>query len=203
MDGDEDVARLDAVHFGGAFNDAHGTRADLLADGAALAEQAALGLERVAKLHVGLVLLGLHRFGTGLKDVDLAVVAVLAPLDVHRTTVVLFNDAGEAGELDHVFVRDGELAAVFGRHVDRADRAARGLVGFELHLDELGAERLADDRILAGIKNGLVDIEFVRIHGALNDGFAQTVGSGDEDHLIKAWITVPAGSLITESLPQV
>ena len=183
---DENVAGLNAIHFSGAVDDADRARADLLADGAALTEQAALGLERVAELHVGLVLLGLHRFRTGLKDVDLAVVAVLAPLDVHRTTVVLFNDAGEAGQFDHVFVGDGELAAVFGRDIDRADRAADGLVGFELHLDELGAERLADDRILAGIKDGLVDVELVGVHGALDHGFAEAVGGGDEDHLVEA-----------------
>ena len=42
--------------------------------------------------------LGFHGFGTGLQDVELAVQAVLASLDVHRALVVLFDDHGLAGE---------------------------------------------------------------------------------------------------------
>ena len=183
---DEDVARLDAVHFGGGFDDAHRTLTDLLTDGAALNEEAALALQRVAQLHVGALLLGLHGFGTGLQDVDLAVDAVLAPFDVHRTSVVLFNDAGELGEFDHVFVGDREAAAGVGVDFDFAHRTARSARRVEFHLEELAAERLADDRILARFKHGLVHVEFVGVDGALHDHFAEAVGSRDEDHLIEA-----------------
>ena len=184
--GDQHVARLDALHLGSALDDAHGTGADLLADGAALGEHAALALEGVLDLDVGVLLAALHGLGTGLQDVDLAVNAVLAPLDVHRAAVVLLNDAGELGELDHVLVGEGEAVAVRFGHVHRAHGAAGSLVKVKLHLDELAAERLAHDRILALGKDGLVHVELVGVHGALHDGFAKAVAGRDEHNLVKA-----------------
>src|SRR5690606_24860027 len=94
--GDENVAGLHLVHFRGVGHHAHLAGADLLADGAARDQHFAGGLQAVAFLYVVAALLRLHRLGAGLKDVDLAVDAVTAPLDVHRAAVVLFNDDGIA-----------------------------------------------------------------------------------------------------------
>ena len=184
--GDEHVARLHAVHFSSALNDADFALADLLTDGAALREEAALGAERILDLDLNALLLRLHRFRTSLKDVDLAVGAVLAPFDVHRAAVVLLDDAGELREFDHVVVGDCELAAVFLRNINRTDRAARRSVGFKFHADQLRAERLADDRELAFVEGGLEDVELVRVHRALHDRLAEAVRSRDEDHLVEA-----------------
>jgi hypothetical protein len=44
------------------------------------------------------LLLALHRLGARLQDVELAVGAVLAPLDVHRAAVVLLDDQRVLGQ---------------------------------------------------------------------------------------------------------
>src|SRR5690606_22557003 len=69
------------------------------------------------------------------------------------------------------------------RHVDRTYRTTFRALGVELHLDQLGPDPTAHDRILAGFQRGLEYIEFVRIDRPLNNGFAQTVRRGDEDHI--------------------
>ena len=127
----------------------------------------------------------LHRFRTGLQDVDLAVDTVFTPFDIHRTAVVFFNDGGKLGQFDHVSVSDGELTAVSIAHVNRADAAAVLGIGVEFHLDQLAAQVAADDREVALFKHGLVNIEFIGVHSALNNGFTQAVACRDEDHLIK------------------
>ena len=184
--GDKHVALLHAIHFGGAVNDAHGTRTDLLTDGAALYQNLALAVQCVALLHVGSGLTALDRFRTSLKDVDLTVETVLAPFDVHRTTVVLFNDAGELGEFHHVFVSDGEATAVFIGNIERTHRTAGLAFRIEFHLDELAAERLADDRLLALFEHGLMHIELIGVDCTLNHGLTETVAGRHEHNLIKA-----------------
>ncbi len=89
--GDEDVAGLHAVHLGGVAHDADHAGTDLLADRAAVGERLAVLLEAVL-LHHQAGVLALHRLGARLQDVELAVDAVLAPLDVHRAAVVLLDD---------------------------------------------------------------------------------------------------------------
>src|SRR3546814_19358848 len=59
-------------------------------------------------------------FGASLKDVDLAIQTVAAPLDVHRTLVMLFDDDGVARQLDDFFVGQ-RVAVAFGyRHIHGA-----------------------------------------------------------------------------------
>ena len=157
-----------------------------MSDSTPLNEQAAFGAKRVFRLNFHGLLLALNGFRTSLKNVDLAVGAVLAPFDIHRATVVLLDDAGKFGEFDHVFVGNGETAAIFRIHIHGTNRAADGGIRFKLHADQFGTKRLADDRELAGIKRGLKDIELIGIDSALHDGFAEAVGCGDEDHLVEA-----------------
>ena len=52
-----------------------------------------------------------------LEDVDLAVGAVLAPLDVHRPSVVVFDDQGVAGQFGHVGIGQRVAAAQLGGSV--------------------------------------------------------------------------------------
>src|SRR6185436_10672173 len=83
--GDENVALLHLRHLRSVGDDAHVAAADLVADRPAADEDARAALEREALLH--LALLRLHRLRPRLQDVDAAVVAVPAPLDVHRPAV--------------------------------------------------------------------------------------------------------------------
>ena len=108
--GDEHVTRLDLVHFLRVLDDTHRADTDLLANGAAGGEHLGEGLE-LELFNLAGAGLRLHGFRTGLQDVELAVDAILAPLDVHRTTVVLFDDHRVAGQFHDFFVVDGELVA--------------------------------------------------------------------------------------------
>src|SRR5690606_28246038 len=148
--GDEHVAGLDLVHLRDVADQSHRTRAYLLADGAAGDQHTAGGLELVTLLHIRIALLRLHGFGTRLQDVDLAVDAVTAPLDVHGTLVVLLDDHRIAGQLDDFFVGQREAVALAGGDVHRAHGTPFRTLRVELHLDEFGANTAAYDGILAG-----------------------------------------------------
>ena len=151
-----------------------------------------LPFERVALL--GLAgRLALHRLGPRLQDVELAVDAVLAPLDVHRPAVVLLDDERVAGELGDVVVGEREAVALLGGGVERGDELAAGgaiLGRGERHADQLRAEVPADDRLLAVPERRLVDVELVGIDGALDDRLAEPVARGDEDDVGKAALGV-------------
>jgi hypothetical protein len=182
--GDQHVAGLHAIHFRRIVNHTHRTRADLLADRATSCEHVRLTLQLEAHLSLANCL-ALHRFGTCLQDENLAIAAVLAPLDVHWTLIMLFDDHRVLRELDHVFVGDGKAVALLVRYIDRL-HATRFAGLRELHLDELRADRAADDRVLALFERSLEDVELVRIHGALNDRFAKTVARRDEHGVLEA-----------------
>ena len=163
----------------------HRAGADLLANGATFDEDRPRALQRVALLDLALRL-ALHRLGTGLQDVELAVGAVLAPLDVHRPAVVVLDDHGIARQFHHVGVGEREAVALLRRGVDGRDELAAGgmLVGRgEAHADELRAEIPAHDGLLAVLQGRLVHVELVGVDGALHHGLAEAVARGDEDHL--------------------
>ncbi len=186
--GHQHIAWLHAVHLGRIVNHAHRTRADLLTDCAARNDDLRLTLQLEALLSLARSL-ALHRFRTRLQDEDLAVAAVLAPFDVHRTLVMLFDDHRILRQFDHVFIRDREAVALLMRDVDRLHAARLARLG-EFHLDQLGADRATDDRILALRKRGFVDVELVRIDRALHDGFTQTIARGDEHRVLEAGFRV-------------
>src|SRR3546814_7695386 len=86
------------MHFFARTQKTYGASADLLTDRAAFGERGAFAaLELVAAQHVDRRA-RLHGFRTRLQDVQLAVDAILAPLDVHRPAVVLLDDEGLGGE---------------------------------------------------------------------------------------------------------
>src|SRR6185437_1141480 len=94
--GDQHVAVLHLVHVAQRADHAGFAGADLLADRAAFGQHLAF-LAEVEALQLGRVRTRLHRFRARLHDVDLAGVAVLRPLDVHRAAVVFFDDQRLAG----------------------------------------------------------------------------------------------------------
>src|SRR5690606_30944651 len=135
-------------------------RADLLADGTAFADHLAARAEHEALDLRGLAA-RLHRLRARLHDEELAGVAVLGPLDVHRAAVVLLDGQRLAGQLVHVLVIDREAVAQLFRRVLVA-HALAGLVGID-HADLLGAQRATQDGRQLPAQRGLVDIELVRI----------------------------------------
>src|ERR1019366_5748958 len=131
----------------------------------------------------------LHRLRPRLRDVELAVGAVLAPLDVHRPAVVLLDDERVAGEFGDVGIRERIAVALFGRRLDGRDElAARAafLVRREAHAYELRAEVAPDDRLLAVAQRRLVDVELVGVDSALHHRLAEAVARGDKDDVGQA-----------------
>jgi len=183
--GDEHVARLHALHLGQTAHQPRRAGAHLLADRAALGEHgaaAAVALEPVALLDLARTL-ALHRLGTSLQDVQAPVDAVLAPLDIHRTAVVLFDRERVARELGHLGIGEREAVAHLGRRVHHLNEPSarrplrrRG----ELHALQLGAEHAPDHGRPAGLERGLVNVELVRVHCPLHHGFAQAEAGRDE-----------------------
>ncbi len=90
--------------------------ADAMADAAAGDEHLASVLQVEALQRSAAA--ALHRLGSGLQDVQLAVFAVLAPFDVHRTAVVFFDDQRLARQFLHVGVVEAEAVPVLRCHVD-------------------------------------------------------------------------------------
>ena len=186
--GHQHIAGLDLVHLADVVHQAHGAGANLLANGAAFGQHGAMALELVAQLGLALGL-ALHGFRAGLQDVELAVGAVLAPLDVHGAAVVLLDHQRVAGQLLHVGVGQRVAVALLGGHINGLDQLAAGglfLGRGEHHLDQLAAQVAADQRLLARLEHGLVHVELVGVHGALHHRLAQAVAAGDEDHVLKA-----------------
>src|SRR3546814_12848002 len=94
-------------------------------DGASGDQHFAGRFQAVALLHVVMAELRFDGFGASLKDVDLAIQTVAAPLDVHRTLVMLFDDDGVARQLDDFFVGQ-RVAVAFGyRHIPGAYEIGR------------------------------------------------------------------------------
>src|SRR5690606_38051481 len=181
----EYVAGLHAVHLGDVANDLHRAGADALADRTALDQHGALFLQQVALHDIGAAA-ALHGFRTRLDDVQLAVVPVLGPLDIHRAAVVSLDDQRLAGQVADFFVGEAEACAVGLVDIDRLDRLARAGFGAIDHLDGLAAQVAPQDRWAAGFEGVLVHIEFVGVHRTLHHGFTQPVGAGDEHHVAEA-----------------
>src|SRR5688572_10069396 len=185
---DDHVARLDARHLAAACHDAGRARADALADCAPLRQRARALLQRETLDRAAGA--ALHRLRARLQDVDRAGLAVLAPLDVHRAAIVRLDDERLARELVHVGVVDAEARPL--RRGDRHDvgPAPRRRLRRVNHAARLRAQVAADDRLAPGAPRRLVDVELVRVHGALHDELAEPPGRGDEDRVAEAGLRV-------------
>ena len=185
MSGDEHIAFLHVRHQRRVLHDVYRPDADLVADGSTAGEQLALALHAVA-FPAARFPARAHGFRPRLQDMDAAIQAVLAPLDVHRTAVMRFDQAGGAREFEYIRVRERKTVALCRRHVFRADRlACRGVFG-EGHFLQLRTQAPAQDRRLARSEHRLVDVELVRIDRPLHHQFAQPPGRSDEDDVAEA-----------------
>ena len=102
--GHEHLAGLEVRQLRQVLDQVRAPAGDPLADRASLGQHLAAALERVA-LKDGLLPLGGDGLGPGLHDVELAVVAVLGPLHVHRAAVVALDRDRVPGQLEDVLVR--------------------------------------------------------------------------------------------------
>ena len=190
--GHQHVAGLHGIHFAGIVHQTHRAGTDLLANGTAFGQHGALALELVAVFDLAFAL-ALHRLGTGLQDVELAVGAVLAPLDVHRAAIVLLDHQCVASQLLDFGVGQGIAVAQFGRHVFGAHQLAAGSLLFgrgKHHLDQLAAQVATDQCLVAGLQHGLVHVELVGVDGTLHHGFTQAVAGGDEHDITEAGLGI-------------
>ena len=177
---DQHVALLELVHLVQRSDHPGFAGADLLADRTALDQHLALLVELEA-FDLGGVGARFHRFRTRLHDVQLAGGAVLGPFDVHRALVVFLDDQRLPGQRFDVGIIDAEGVAQLVRRGLDPDALAR-LVGIH-HALLLGAQAAPQHRLLAGPERRLEHVEFVRIHRALHDHFAEAIARGHEHHV--------------------
>src|SRR5690242_11352494 len=174
---------------GSAGDMAYDAMGNLLADCSTRQQHAASLLEAVA-FEAADRLTRSHRLRTRLDDVDVAIVAVLSPFNVHRHRMasalreVILDTQREVGNRQYVPIVDAEPVAVHWRrfHIDRG-LPATGPIGKSLLL---AAQCAAQDATMTGAEGGLVDVELVRIYPALNDVLAQAVGPGHENNVTKS-----------------
>ena len=185
--GNQHVTRLNPVHLRDRMHQAHRPGPDLLADRATFSQGLAAALELVAVFHLtgGLAL---DRLGPGLQHVQPAVLAILAPLDVHWAAIVLLDDQGVLCQLGDVGIRQGVAMAQFGWCVLGLHQPPRGTAfGFrgEGHPDELAAQVAPNHGPFTCAQSRLVNIELIGVHSPLHHGLAQPVAAGDEDHILE------------------
>src|SRR5690606_4126976 len=137
--GNQHVAGLDLVHLGYVPDDLDRPCPDTLTDRAAFNQDGALVLQQVT-LHDVDVAAALNGLRAGLHDVQLAVITVLGPLDVHRAAVVFLDDHGLFGQADHFVVTQAEARALGHVHIHSLDRAPGSSFLAVDHLDGLAAE---------------------------------------------------------------
>ena len=104
--------------------------------------------------------------------------AILRPFDIHWAAVMLFDRQCLTCQFLHVFIADGELIAQLLRRVFNTNALARN-IGVD-HAILLGTDRAAQDCLLAFVQRWLIDIEFIRVHCALHDHFAEAERRRDE-----------------------
>ena len=88
---------------------------------------------------------------------------------------MLLDDHGVAGEFADFLVGEAEQLAIGNRDIDELDGLAERLVGRVDHFLGLGTDGAAQHGRAAGFQRRLVDVEFVRIHRALDHRLTQAV----------------------------
>ena len=187
--GDQHVAGAELGHLLHAAQHADRASADALADGPPRDQDVAAALQLEAAQRA-VVRPRHHGLRPGLQHVELAVDAVLGPLDVHGPSVVLLDDQGVARELLHLLVGEGEQHALVGGDVLEGGAGPRRAAVGVAHGDRLLAHRAAEDGGAPGAQRPLGHVELVGVHRPLHHGLAQPVGAGHEDHLVEAGLGV-------------
>ena len=172
----------------GTGNDPDFAGGDLLADRAARREHWAGAFQRIDLESIWRASRG-GRFRSSLDDIEPAVLAVLGPFNVHwgrasgQLGIVVLDADCITGELEDFCV--GEAKA-FACRVGGWNVSGRGVLPFcinQLHL--LPAERATQYGTVALAKGRLVHIELVGIDPALDDIFAESPDTCEEDDIAK------------------
>ena len=102
---------------------------------------------------------------------------------------MVLDDERLASELDEIAVCEADTVAFGGGYLHRTDafRGARFTVD---HLDGLGTEVAPQHRATTGAQGGLVEVELVRVHGALHHGLAEPPRGRDEHGVAEAGVGV-------------
>ena len=187
--GDDHVAILKLADLGHVLDDACRTLPDFAADGAAFGNFIAKCRHAIARQRTGFGLLRLHRFGTRLQDVELAVAAVrtslFTPLDVHRATVVRLDCDCVFREFFDFRIGERKTLALGGRDGFGLDGFARTFGRAENHHRSFGTKAASQHCRLAVLQTQFRDVKFIRIDGTLHHHFAQAIARGDEHHIAK------------------
>ena len=180
--GHQHVAGLHAVHVGDRVHDARGTGADAAADAAAGGQDlaGALQVEPLQRARAA----ALHGLRARLHEVELAVDAVLGPLDVHGPLVMALDGHRVFRQFRHVRIVDAEaplqiLGHGFGVH-------ARALARPVDHAQQLRTQVAPQDRRPARGERRLVDVELIRVDRTLHHRLAEAVVRGDEHRVAES-----------------
>jgi hypothetical protein len=111
-----------------------------LPDTAAFADHIRAPFER--KTLNGSATAALNGLGSRLKDVYFAVGSVLAPFNIHRALIVVFDRDSHLGKLDDLLLAERETMRVRFVHVHRFDCLARPRIIAVDHLDGFAAKGL-------------------------------------------------------------
>ncbi len=168
----EDVTLLDLVHLVGAEHDLDRTTANALSDGPASDQRAAL-FTQLEALQLAALLLGNDGLRTRLHDVQLAVIAIQRPFDIHGPLVMLLDGDRLTGEVHDLLVVDTETPAILVRHVNGFHGTTCAGILAVYHLDQLRPQGTAQHGGAPSGQRGLVHIELVRVDRALHHGLAQ------------------------------
>ena len=128
----------------------------------------------VSLQRLSLLLAAFDRFGASLDDVEPPIFTIPGPLNIHGPAVMLLDDKGLAGKRLDLLVVDAELSPFLFLYLYGPD-ASGALVPVH-HLDGLGAEGPPQDGMHAIGECRLVNVKFIRVDSALDNGFAQSPG---------------------------
>jgi hypothetical protein len=180
--GDEHRAVLETVDLLRAGQVADLPGGDGIADRQPAQQPLATFLEAVRPQHRSLFA-RLHRLRPGLDHVELVAVAVLGPLDVHGTAVVVFDHGRPPGQhQDLPVVEHGRRLLLLGG-LDRRRGLVAGVAVDDLRLLAPGLP--GDHRIqVFPVEQGLEDHVLVRVDLAGDHRLSEAPGGVDED---RAW----------------
>ena len=191
--GHENIACLYALHFGWVVNHAHRACTNFLPNRAACGQHGdvgAFGFQSETLLGFARKFrLAFHRLRAGLQDIQFAVHAIFAPLNVHSTTIMRLDNHRIARQFTHILIVERVAIAHFQRHIHRFHTPFFTRLR-EFHLDEFATHRAANDGGLALFERGFEHIKLIGIDRTLHHGFAQTITRGDEHHLVKTTFSV-------------
>ena len=110
-----------------------------------------------------------------MKNVELAVVAIASPFDIHGLTVVTLDRHGITSELLGLVIADRKVVPLGVGNIDSLHRAADPLRIAKDHLDGFFSDALAQDRRSSRPQIRLIDVELIGVHRTLHHRLAKAI----------------------------